>query len=359
MKRRRSPSTSRIPASSAPASPASARRPTAASTRSMVGLASEATTRATSSAGAPSRSGAPARAPPGRPRSAAPRPGRVGRRAARARSRARERRTDSRPRPPRHAGASAAGERAPTRSQQLVERTDAERPERDRHEPLFRNASSHPGGNLVARRQDRCHRLQLETSHREAKHRHRRRIEPLHVVDGEHDPLVGGKHSQGVQEGEGDDALVRRRPLGVRERERGLERPSLRPWKLRQDLADILADQVGQTDKREPGLGFGGAARKHPVAARLRSLGGCRRQCRLADTGLADDDGGGKEVGGRVRRSRRAASSSSLPDEMPNADRHWRCQQKSTTVGVRHPPRLPYGGAPVPRHDLRLPDERS
>ena len=160
-------------------------------------------------------------------------PGSIGRRAARARSQARARRTDSRPRPPRRAGVSAAGKRPETRSQQLVERTDAERPERDRHEPLFRNASSHPGGNLVARRQDRCHRLQLETSHREAKHRHRRRIEPLHVVDCEHDPLVGGKHSQGVQEGEGDHALVCRRPLGVRERERGLERPSLRPWKLR------------------------------------------------------------------------------------------------------------------------------
>ena len=79
---------------------------------------------------------------------------------------------------------------ADARSQQLVERADAERAELDRQEPRLRHSPAQPERRLVAGGQDCGDRLCLEAGQSEPEHRQRRCVEPLDVVDREQEPVA-------------------------------------------------------------------------------------------------------------------------------------------------------------------------
>ena len=199
-------------------------------------------------------------------------------------------------------------------SQQLVQRADAERAELDASEPLLRHGPAQPERHLVASGQDRGDRLIVEAGQREPEHRQRRCVEPLDVVDREQQPVVGGELSQGAQEGECDDALLGGRALGLRERERGFERPPLRPRQLRQTRRRrrLRSGRPARRTRTAPPPRR--TAGEHPVSAlaspprRPRATASsCRSRPRRRPRRLRASSPGAS------RRSRRAASSSSLP----------------------------------------------
>ena len=110
--------------------------------------------------------------------------------------------------------------------------------------------------------------------------------------------------------------------FGFRERERGFERPPLRPRQLRQHVGNDASDQVGQPDERERRFRLGRPAGEHQISARLRRLEGGVPQRRFADSGLADDHGACRQL---VRRFEEIEESGELvlpAGEVRDADCH-------------------------------------
>ena len=323
VKRSRSPSTSRIRASIASPSPVSAGRPAAASTRRTVGSASAATTRATSSPWSPEAIDALvhelfqirgdwqllARIHPAAPS------------LQRARELEGEERI-SRRRLPDAQERRSGKDGAEARSQQLVQRADAERAELDAAEPLIGQVPLQPERHLVASGQDRGDRLHVEAGQSEPKHRKRRCVEPLDVVDREQQLVVDGERPQGAQESECNNALLGGCAVEFRERKRGFERPPLRPWQLRQHVGDDVSDQVGQPGERERRFRLGRAAGEHQVSTRLRRPDGCEPQRGLADPGLADDHGSRGQLIGRVEEIEESGELVLPARKVRNADCH-------------------------------------
>ncbi len=212
------------------------------------------------------------------------------------------------------------------RAQQLVQRANAERRELDGLEPAGGYSLLKPRRSHTASGQDDHDRLALEARQRESQHRRGWLVEPLDVVDGEHEP-VRGRHrgsqaAEGVEKRERDDAFVRRCTVGIREGEGGFERAPLRPWQLRQDLVDNAPDQVGQPDEGEVRLGLRGSAREHERTGRPRSLDCGQPQRRLADPGVADDHCGLEPISGRVKEIDESRKLVLPADQVPNADCH-------------------------------------
>ena len=148
-----------------------------------------------------------------------------------------------------------------------MERANAERRKLDDSESPGRQSLLEPRRRRTAGGKDDHDRLRLEARQREPQHRRRRLVEPLDVVDREHEPLCGcqrrSQAAQGVEKRERNDALIRRSTIGLREGERGFERPPLGARKVSQDPVDDTPDEIGHADEREVSLGLRGPGREH------------------------------------------------------------------------------------------------
>ena len=114
-------------------------------------------------------------------------------------------------------------------------------------------------------------------------------VEPLHVVDREHDRRVGRREQQQRAQADADRGRVGRGVAGGAADQRDLERLALRGRQLVQVIVGEIVGEVAEAREREPRLGLLGDAAQHAVAARLRV--GQRRppDGGLADAGLALD----------------------------------------------------------------------
>src|SRR6266581_3141169 len=116
----------------------------------------------------------------------------------------------------------------------------------------------------------------------------RRRIEPLHVVDRDHDGSYLGERPQHVQEGDADGVRVGRRALVVVvEYERATERTLLGLGQRSERVLECGVEHVAQTGERERGLAFGGSRSQHAETLRLRFGGARLPERRLPDPRLA------------------------------------------------------------------------
>jgi hypothetical protein len=218
----------------------------------------------------------------------------------------------------RRSGNGSAG----ARSQQLVQRTDAERAQLDGPEPSLQDTATEPEGHLVARGQDDGDRLCLEAGESEPEHRQRRCVEPLDVIDREQEPVADGELPQDAEEGERDHALVGGHTVGFRERKRGFERPPLWSRQLWQHIRKGSSDQIGQPDERVPGLCLGRTTGEHQIAALLGRLGSREPERRLADPGLTDDHGRCGQLLVRFQEFEESGELVLPAGEVGNADDH-------------------------------------
>ena len=125
-----------------------------------------------------------------------------------------------------------------------MERADAERAEFDLEHPLAWKVVTQPCRGVSSRRQERSHGLALEARQGVSEQRKRGGVQPLDVVDREHDGGLLRQASQDPHDGEREDALLDE-PLGVVEGERGLKRALLAHGKVAQDLVGEGAEEVG------------------------------------------------------------------------------------------------------------------
>ena len=110
---------------------------------------------------------------------------------------------------------------------------------------------------------EQADRFLVKPPRHELEHERRRRIEPLHVVHrNEHAPLSGQPPKE-TQAGSRDRPLIRRRPLLLRQQERGLERPPLDRGQRFERLAQHGLEQIGQPRKRETSLALSRTAYEH------------------------------------------------------------------------------------------------
>ena len=118
-------------------------------------------------------------------------------------------------------------------------------------------------------RRDQADRLLGEPPGRVIDGRHRRRVEPLHPVDRDHQWAAGREGPDRPEHRERHGELVRRRSVRLLQEERDLEGLTLRPRQGRQLLGDGVAEQVGQPRVRKTSLGFEGRRRQHAIPPRL------------------------------------------------------------------------------------------
>jgi hypothetical protein len=75
-----------------------------------------------------------------------------------------------------------------------------------------------------------------------------------------------------------------------------LEHPLLDRRQLGQDVAGVIAEEVGQSRERELGLGLRGSRGQDPVTAGVRRINAGQPESRLADPGLARQHGGARKI---------------------------------------------------------------
>ena len=141
-------------------------------------------------------------------------------------------------------------------------------------------------GMVAADRQQERDRHIVEARERVTECRERRRVQPLDVVDREAEGTVGREQPQRSEERGGHCAVV-----GVdgrlAEQQRGLERTPLDRRQLRQDVVGSGAEQVGEPCERKPGLGLRGARGQEAVAAGGGRVDAGQPEGRLADPRFA------------------------------------------------------------------------
>ena len=120
----------------------------------------------------------------------------------------------------------------------------------------------------------RSTRVAGHTSQREHERARRGRVEPLDVVDGEHDRRLCGERLQGRPHRHGERARVDRLLGSLVHEQRHLERLPSRRRQGGQNLVEHALEEVAEHDVRERALGLGRARRedaKPPLVRRLDS----------------------------------------------------------------------------------------
>lgn len=108
-------------------------------------------------------------------------------------------------------------------------------------------------------------------------------IQPVHVVDGDHEWPRPTDGTQNVKSGETNPTQVRWSVLRLGEHERDLERPTTRPWHRANHVGHRVPNQVAERREGQRRLGLHSAAgqdRSDPAAGDLHGL--------LPDDRLAD-----------------------------------------------------------------------
>ena len=145
-----------------------------------------------------------------------------------------------------------------------------------------------------ARRGQKRDRLRTQSPQRRVEHRRGGRIEPLQVVQREHNRLLARQGAEDVDECEADRPRFRRRAVRVGEQQRNLQRTPARRCELVCDVSEDRADQVRQPGEREPGFRLDTAMGQNPRAALPGVLDARLPQERLADPRLAGDNERGR-----------------------------------------------------------------
>ena len=185
-------------------------------------------------------------------------------------------------------------------SQQVVERPQAQRADRESREPIRRKRAIelHRDGRVGRRphRREQADTLVTQAAERDLQHTGRRRVEPLEVVEREDDRLPLGEHLEDVEQGQPDGSRVRSNLPGLGQQERDLERA---PPQLRErgcHLVEDRCEQVGEPRERQQRLGLHAPVQQDAAEPLLGFLDTCLPQDRLADPRLAGEDERGRAI---------------------------------------------------------------
>ena len=182
-----------------------------------------------------------------------------------------------------------------------MRRTDAERPHAKPLDPVgFQGVPD--GGRLLGlaepSRPDQGDVRLRQSPEREPECVRGRGVEPLEIVDREHEPVVGQK-LQRAPHRDAERPLVDGSSFCVLDEQRHLERSALGRRQRRQRVVEDAVEQVAEADVRKRTLRFGWPRREHarPTAARL--LDGGVPERRLPDPGLAFERDRERAIPGR------------------------------------------------------------
>ena len=183
---------------------------------------------------------------------------------------------------PRKALAGAVGDHA-------VKRRNRERPELEPPDRAAELCRAEPLAlRLRPERHDHPHRAAGEPPGGEGEGRSRGRVQPVRVVDREHDPPVVGQRAEQRQQRRPDQAPLGR-PLARGLQHRDLERVPLRRRQVFEETRVELGQQVGQPGEREGRLRLGRAGREDERVELARQPDGGFPDSGLADSRLPDD----------------------------------------------------------------------
>ena len=174
--------------------------------------------------------------------------------------------------------------------QEAVQRADAERPDRQPPDALLLERLfelRRPRAFPEPPREQHEHAVGLDPSQREREHGRRGRVEPLDVVDGDHERPALAQELQHVAHRHGERAVVDDAARPVFEQERLLERAPPRRRQRRKDVCQRALEEIGQPQAGKAALGLGGPRREEQVPALPRVLDAGSPQRRLADPRLA------------------------------------------------------------------------
>ena len=146
-------------------------------------------------------------------------------------------------------------------------------------------------GIVEASSEQEADRVTVEATDRERDGLRRRRVEPLDVVDGDHDVAIGRQGSQRVQAGNRDRPRVGIRTLRLLAEQRDAKRLALRDRQTGECLVGHRLQDVPETRVRERRLGIGRAGLQHTPRPRQRVLDRRRPEGRLAHSRVSLDEG--------------------------------------------------------------------
>jgi hypothetical protein len=180
--------------------------------------------------------------------------------------------------------------------QELASRTEAERADVEachrRSDRMLERGR--PAG---ARREQIPHRGRLQPPGNEREHVQRMRVEPLDIVDRDHQRPGPGRAAQHVEEAESDRPHLRWRTDRVGTQDDDIQRPPLRCGQGVELVGADIVEKVDHGREREPRLGTAGPRRENPAtASACRSDGGLPER-RLADPGSAVERQRARAVG--------------------------------------------------------------
>lgn len=153
--------------------------------------------------------------------------------------------------------------------------------------------------------------LTIEPPQSERQRIGRRRVEPLDVIDRDHDRTTFGQRREGAVHSHRKRTGVCCRSVAVPvEQKRSLERPPPRSRELRQHLGGAGPEQVAERSVRESLLGLRGSSAEHAQRPFPCRLDPGQPERRLADAGVALEHDRGRSL---AKKACRVAISSSLP----------------------------------------------
>jgi hypothetical protein len=166
----------------------------------------------------------------------------------------------------------------------------------------------------AARRDEEPDRHVVQPPDRELQNPGRRKVEPLHVVDRQHQGTRHGKGYERTMERGRKGPAIRRGGGGLHPEQRHLEGGSLR-WRERiERFVDDPLEEISEAGDGEPRLGLRGPRRKCAVGEGPSLRQGVEPQGALADARFAPEDQG-LRPGGDGIEERRDTGELGLPAE--------------------------------------------
>jgi hypothetical protein len=207
-------------------------------------------------------------------------------------------------------------------AQEYVERTDAQRPERQPPDVLLCERPLDLRRLRAVRvppRQQQEHPAPIEPPQRERELVGRRRIEPLEIVDRDDQRPVLGEHLEGIANGEPERARIHGFRSRVLQQERGLEGAPPRRRQPRQHVVEHTLEQIPQACVREAALSLGRSRDENPRSALARTLDACKPERRLPDSRLPLEH---ERSGAHACSVNKGADRSEFPIPADNLVRH-------------------------------------
>jgi hypothetical protein len=175
-------------------------------------------------------------------------------------------------------------------AQELVERTDAERPNPNALDRVPADGLVQSGWLRFVDRapgQEETNVVCAEAAKRERERARRRGVEPLDVVDGDHERCAIAEHLEDVANRDGERALVDAITLRVGSQHHDLEGTPSRWCERRQRVVECVLEQVAEPYVSEGPLRLSGARRQNAQALRARVLDAGMPEGRLPDSRIA------------------------------------------------------------------------